>query len=1126
MLVLLAIVGGLVVAAMGGRPVEAQRPRIFSGSLVLEDVRPLSVVDMASATVTVRLEGVDAEVGARSYDDVEAVPVQGGTVLVNRRNGTFNLLEPDDYVLDPQGSGVGLGPLRGLVGAAGYAAGPDAYILRQAPSSTVSLVGPGTIAAASHSDSRDSIVHPIGFAALHGSVSVEPGAGTVQGGDLWVLESVPGGCVLDRLSPGPSRRLGLVTVSELKGAARCGASSLETAPGVVGWASPGRVTMFSAASPERRALQVVELPALASASRFLPVSDPVGGLWFLGRTASGWSLVGVSPAGRQLGPYALPAFGPSSLPAVPAMSAGLMYTLDTHARGQPSLWVVDPATGREAPVAGAGYYPRRSPLEDAGFSGAKVVVDGPRVVFNNPDSLDAVVVFTDGTRPPAVVDKSAAVFVSAAGPADLNVTPVHRTSRPGHGAPPPPEALPPAARVLPVIQPVNPDVSCETTDQKPYAPVVTSVEPSSGAALVTWSYELLDQTDCEPDSWSVAVTAIKGPQPPEAVQLVDGQSQYLFTGLRPATPYRVAVTAYLNTESTSSAAVGFVTSARGPDAPLSVTTAADGQGDWIVSWKPCGPDDRSTCVVPADTWTVRGAACGTSFISQPPAVVVPGGATSVTVSASQLGLLGDSASFSVSGSTAAGLAGDPTSDHACTTAWQPPDASAIALSASGTPDGSGGSTITAHLEVSVSGPSTEALGSTDTEYVYSIGGTTVGPTSQMSVTVPGLEAGRVYDASVEVYPAGHTGASVSIAADALTTTLPWPSALGVTVTPTIAADPNEGSLTIIFPGAPQRALVARGGTIQCGGPGGTTMAVSGPLSGGSLTLGPVDLDAVGGACTLSGLTLVDEASPDPYGVPSPTLETSFELGHQPAYAFGTSWSPCPPDATACPPQVDVTVDGPEAPAAGDSWLVSATGPGGPDDPCQVSRGPTATTPFVSPVPDDTTAAPPPSVVLTLPDGCSDTSRIDVSVSYRYLGVTTRLDLGSPPGIPPAPTTTTTTSTTTTTTTVPVPTTVPPPTTVPGTGDGSTTTTVPSSPVVTDPGSPPGPGTTPSTSAPSTSPGQSAPAGSTATAAVAGGSLAFVPVLGTLVTSACRRRKARHRNGNETTRPHGRDETGH
>ena len=83
--------------------------------------------------------------------------------------------------------------------------------------------------------------------------------------------------------------------------------------------------------------------------------------------------------------------------------------------------MVRPGTGSMKPVPGAVSYPAAGVTEKASFQGAEVLVDGPRVIFNNPDSLLAVVVFTDHSHAPVIVNKSTAVIVSAAGPGDANV---------------------------------------------------------------------------------------------------------------------------------------------------------------------------------------------------------------------------------------------------------------------------------------------------------------------------------------------------------------------------------------------------------------------------------------------------------------------------------------------------------------------------------------------------------------------------------------------------------------------------------------------------------------------------------------------------------------------------------
>src|SRR5262249_7070186 len=154
-------------------------PRIFGGSLVLEDQRQLTVIDVATGAVVDGLQSVHTEVGAAAEGDVQALPLSAGagTMLIDRTSGTFNLLGPDNYVLDGAGSGVGLGRLSGLSGASGVAAGADAYIVRYAPHSTVSLVGAQTVLTGAKLEGTGPpgptapSVTPLGFSALGGPVA-------------------------------------------------------------------------------------------------------------------------------------------------------------------------------------------------------------------------------------------------------------------------------------------------------------------------------------------------------------------------------------------------------------------------------------------------------------------------------------------------------------------------------------------------------------------------------------------------------------------------------------------------------------------------------------------------------------------------------------------------------------------------------------------------------------------------------------------------------------------------------------------------------------------------------------------------------------------------------------------
>jgi hypothetical protein len=1037
MALLLAIAGGLLWSASGGHPVSAQHPRLFGGSLVLEDQRQLTVIDAASGAVVVGLQSVHTEVGAAAAGDVQAVPLIVGTMLIDRRSGTFNLLGPDNYVLDAAGTGVGLGRLSGLTGAGGLAAGADAYIVRYAPRSTVSLVGAETVLTGAKLEETTASgpvptgraglagrsVTPLGFTALSGPVANQPGSSAVSGRDLWISVSAGASCQVRQLHPVPTGHDGLTSTQRATLPTSCRRAAIEAAPGEIGVAYPGHVRLFLLDRPGR-AIDVT-VPSTGPDTSFLPVGGATGALWFLAAGPNGWSVFGVTPGDRVIGPSALDRFGAGAQPVAPVESAGVLYTLDRAAPGQPGLWTILPTTGAMIPLAGVPAYPRRVPSELASFSDAEVVGDGPRLVFNNPGSLLAVMVFTDGSHSPIVIDKSSAVAISTVGP---TVAAVSAGPRHGGRAQTPATTVPKAA---PVVQAVNPTVTCANTTQKPYAPIITSVAPSSGSALVAWSYQLLDQGDCEPDSWSVTVTALStSHQPAQPVQVVNGQTQLQFYGLRPAATYQAVVTAYINRQSTPSSPVSFTTAARGPDPPTFVHTVADGHGNWVVSWAPCAAAD---CFVPADTWKVVGAACGSSFVGQPPVLQVPAGQTSVTIAADRLGLLGDSLSFSVQGFLSSGLPGNPTTDHACTEAWRPPDPALIQVGASGLA-ANGTETVTATLQVSARGTSpVEAFGSPSTEFVYSVGGQTIGPVTAATVTVPGLAGGQSYAPRVQVYPSGHPEAAVVVQGPAFRRNLAWPRppALAVRAVPVVGSDPNRGTLVLSFVGLPPGPTVADNGSIICGSTQYPTVIQNSPVLNNSLTIPGFDLVHFGGACAVS-LVVASAATPDPYGgISSLPLSTSFVFGTQPGYGFTDQISPAC-QGTFCPPgqqQIEVDYAGPEPRvlAAGSDWVITSSGGEG--------RGPDHRDPGACAQSVGLALHPTFPVILTLPDTCLDASSVDITVTYMYLGQTTTVLVGTPSGTL-ATTTTTTTSTSTSTTTSTTSTTS---TSTPTTAPRSTTT---------------------------------------------------------------------------------------
>ena len=323
-------------------------------------------------------------------------------------------------------------------------------------------------------------------------------------------------------------------------------------------------------------------------------------------------------------------------------------------------------------------------------------------------------------------------------------------------------------------------------------------------------------------------------------------------------------------------------------------------------------------------------ACGNAFVGQPPTIEVAASQTSVTINADRLGLLGDSLSFSVQGALASGLAGDPTSDHACTEAWRPPDASALVLDAS---DVQVGQTITATMQVLTSGISpVEAFGSGATDFVYHIGSVTLAPTTATHVQVPGLPAGVSYSPTVTVYPAGHPGAAVTIAAAAFTPSLAWPSGLGLVATGAVdPTNPNTGTITLSFPDLPPGPMQVTGNPVQCGSEQADS-PINGPLAAdGTFTIPGFNLIDLGGQCSVSvNLTAVaSPGHPDPYGSPSPTLSAQFTIGSVPSYSFSDQipltcqQSPCNPEQI----EIDSSPQTP-APNAGAELVGHHRHPGG------------------------------------------------------------------------------------------------------------------------------------------------------------------------------------------------------
>jgi hypothetical protein len=314
----LVLLGGLLWAAAGGQTVSAQQPHLVGGSLVLEDHTTPTVIDVATGQATVALNGIGSQVGGAFAEDIEAVPVAGGTMLINTgrlpkdlaRAGAFNFLGEDNYVLDPKGSGVvpatgvGVASASGVTGAGGYADGAMAYIVRYGTiTSTVSLVDSSTVRAAANRPAGDSNpVAPKGSATL-GAVVDQSGAATVSNGDLWILVGSGSTCQVKQLTFS-ARHSQLSSGTRGRVSYPCRTAAVEAASGVVAVASPGHVNLFAPGIAPTGAS--FSIRGTRADTQFLPITGAKGTLWFLaGGGPSGWSVFGVTAAGQLIGPSPL-----------------------------------------------------------------------------------------------------------------------------------------------------------------------------------------------------------------------------------------------------------------------------------------------------------------------------------------------------------------------------------------------------------------------------------------------------------------------------------------------------------------------------------------------------------------------------------------------------------------------------------------------------------------------------------------------------------------------------------------------------------------------------------------------------------------------------------------------------
>ncbi|HEX4219701.1 MAG TPA: fibronectin type III domain-containing protein, partial [Acidimicrobiales bacterium] len=805
--VVAAIVILTTVFAVIGQPSIAVQPKPFGGSLTLNDVQDPVVVDLATGSPNLRLQGIESQVGATDPSVVDAVPLADGTLLVNRSTGTFNVLGLGNSIVKTSG-GIALGDLPGTTGAAGFAAGDNGYIVRYAPTAaTISLVDQATVAAAARTGTgtpgTGALVPLLGFADVAGSIPTTPGSTVVANGDLWTITRGSGSGTLQRFAAGePGKQLAASQFGSVDPVAALTTGSTNGGD-VVALAEPADIRILQPA-PGGGTPRTTTVPVAAGThvDQIVPVGDGQGQVLFAYHTTGGWRLAGVDLAtGQALAVRVLTGLPAKASLESPVINDGSIYAIADDGSTTPPLVKIDPGTGSATPLAGASSYPVAGAGEQTTFVDPglppQVISVGPRVIINNPNRVLAVVVFTDGSRPTRVIDKRTAVDVN---PSSL---PGATTGTTATNAP--------AKDVVSQPQQVDTQLRCKTITQKPRVPVLDQPVPASHSVSLSWSYTLLDNQDCEPTSYLVTVATVGGgPSPPTTQFPVNGQTQFTVPGLRPNTTYSFVVTALINTQSTPSLPQHVTTNPQGPDAPLSVTTVANGNNGWTVSWNVC-QGDACDSNLPAATWTVTGSSCGSGsqFIGTPPVVTVPGtgGAVqSATVPFDQFPtLVGDQLTFSVQGTSATGLAGDSTGDGSCTEGWRPADPSLFTVSGSATAD-SGGSSVTASLTVAPDSGVTpiQAFGSNSVRFSFSVLDQTTNQTSppqtvsSPSATFAGLAPGHTYVPQVSVTPLISPTAGSTVQGNPFGTTVPWPS--GITATQVGQAtvsqgDPNTGTAT-------------------------------------------------------------------------------------------------------------------------------------------------------------------------------------------------------------------------------------------------------------------------------------------------------------------------------------------
>ncbi|HEX4244910.1 MAG TPA: hypothetical protein VHY77_05030, partial [Acidimicrobiales bacterium] len=361
--VVAAIVILTTVFAVIGQPSIAVQPKPFGGSLTLNDVQDPVVIDLATGSPNLRLQGIESQVGATDPSLVDAVPLADGTLLVNRSTGTFNVLGLGNSIVKNTG-GIALGDLAGATGAAGFAAGDNGYIVRYAPTSaTISLVDQATVATAARTGTgaagTTASVPLLGFATVAAPIPTDPGSTVVANGDLWTITRGNGQGTLQRFAPGePGKPLAASQFGGVDAVAAL-ATGRASSGNVVALAEPSDIRIVQPASGGGTP-QTTTVPVAAGThvDQIVPINDGQGQVLFAYHATAGWRLVGVDLASGQ----ALAVRVMTGLPATttlesPVINDGTIYVIADDGSPTPPLVRIDPNTGAATPLPGATSYP-------------------------------------------------------------------------------------------------------------------------------------------------------------------------------------------------------------------------------------------------------------------------------------------------------------------------------------------------------------------------------------------------------------------------------------------------------------------------------------------------------------------------------------------------------------------------------------------------------------------------------------------------------------------------------------------------------------------------------------------------------------------------------------------------